>query len=122
MRSGSGALPTRGTNLLAGVDLIYKIQSARSTPEQPSKTSETGHFGVLRSKSSDYCLNCDKNITILLPRRRKKNDKIHVLSIHFSNDHIFIYEYLSEPNRNDRKVSQYSVCKGKLDLAGADLI
>ena len=29
-------------------------------PEQPSKTSKTGHLGVLRSKSSDYCLNCEE--------------------------------------------------------------
>ena len=32
----------------------------RITPEQRSKTSKTGHLGVLWSKSSDYCLNCEK--------------------------------------------------------------
>ena len=31
-------------------------------PDQPSKTSKTGQLGVLRSKSSDNCLNCEKII------------------------------------------------------------
>ena len=29
-------------------------------PNTPSKTSKTGYFGVLKSKSSDCCLNCEK--------------------------------------------------------------
>ena len=57
--------------------------------KQSSKTSKTGHFGVLQSKSSDCCLNCEKNNTIRLLRRRIKNDKIHVISIPFNDYHIF---------------------------------
>ena len=62
-------------------------------PKQPSKTSKTGHLGVIRSESSDCCLNCEKNNTIRLPvKKRKKNDKIHVLSIHFTKTIFFQYE------------------------------
>ena len=57
-------------------------------PEQPSKTSKIGHFGVLRSKSSNCCMNCKKNNnTTQLPRRTTKNDKIQVFSIPFTSDH-----------------------------------
>ena len=46
-------------------------------PEQPYKTSKTAHFGVLWSKSSDYCLKCEKQHN-LIAKKKKKNDKIHV--------------------------------------------
>ena len=40
------------------------------------------------NKSSDYCLNCEKKHNPIA--KKKKNDKIHVLSIPFTNDHIFL--------------------------------
>ena len=58
----------------------------RSTPEQPSKTSKTGHFGVFQSKSSDYCLNCEK--IRQSDCQEEKKEKIHVLSIPLTNYHI----------------------------------
>ena len=36
-----------------GADLFLKFYSTPRTPEKLPKTSKTGHFGVIRSKSSD---------------------------------------------------------------------
>ena len=54
-------MPIYNGMLWGGLDLaILEYAEYICTPEQPSKTSKTGHFGVLRSNSSDYCLNCEK--------------------------------------------------------------
>ena len=63
-----------------GLDLAI-LEYAEYT--RTSKTSKTGHLGVLRSKSSDYFLNCEK-ITQSNCQEEEKNDKIH-----FTNDLFF---------------------------------
>ena len=109
-----------GSKFLPGCKLCIKTRL---------KTSKTGHFGVLLSKSSDYCLNFEKSNAIRLPRRSKKNNKIHVLSIHFTNDHIFFdtdnYQNLS--GKTEKYLSTVYTCFGTghvtvLSTRGADLI
>ena len=74
-------------------------------PKQPSKASKTGHFGVLRSKSSDYCLNSEK-----ITQSDCQEEVKRMFPIHFTNEHIFFnmnnYRNLSG---KDRKTSQYNV-------------
>ena len=76
-------------------------------PEKVSKTSKTGHFGVLRRKSSERCLNCGK-ITQSNCQEEEKRMIKYMLFVSFTNGHIFFnmnnYQNLSGKSE---KISQY---------------
>ena len=78
-------------------------------PEQPYKTSKTGHFGVLLSKSSDYRLNCEKKTQSDCKEIEKRITKYRCVQSLLLMTIFFLNEYLSEPIGKDRKISQYSV-------------
>ena len=71
-------------------------------PEQPSKTSKTGHFGVLRYKSSDYCLNCEKTQSDC-QEDEKRMTKYMCFQAFLLMTIFFRYEKLSDPIVKDRK-------------------
>ena len=89
-------------------------------PEHPPKTSKTGHFGVLRNKSSDCCLEGEK-ITQSNRQEEEKIDKIHACSIPFSNELIFfnMNNYQSLLGKTE-KISQYSVGSATPSCFGTD--
>ena len=70
--------------------------------EQPSKTSKTGHFGVLRSKSSHCCMNCEKITQPDCQEEQQRMTKYKCFQSRLMVTIIFPYELL-EPIGKDTK-------------------
>ena len=72
------------------------------------QTSKTGHFGVLQSNSSDYCLNCEKITQSECQKEEKWMTKYMTLSIPFTNDYIFFnmnkYQNISRKTKKNISV------------------
>ena len=85
----------------------FRVRGVRqSSPLKQAKQGTLEYSGVNQA----ITVLLWKTNTIRLPRRRKKNDKLHGLSIHFTNDHVFFnIDYYQNVSVKTEKIYQYSV-------------